>query len=339
MFKENIKILPISSEPFIKTYLFNGLYLGILEANNINIDDVLINEFLNVFYFRARKGGHLDFCGSGYVEKNRFFIKHDIDLETISPEFIINKIDNNYYLMVNLQEKYLGLDYGNCEYDRSHDWMIYGYDDIKKVFFCYGYIVKINGTVFGSVQVKYDDLILSMKKVPISFEKSLPSNLRNHSLKVNFDWNEKVKTKKQLIKKLKKYYHPLKISMYHRLFIFNDSDGIKYFLRAFKKEYIEKRFDYNKLTFEDMIFLPDIRTLYEQKKVFGIILKRLTNEPELIKRQNAVIKSAYLNLLLSFKYNSNPQRKIIEDLYDRMINIELEQKDIVEQLLNQISNS
>lgn len=56
----------------------------------------LINEFFNLHYY-SYKGGHIDFCGNGYVEKHRFITKYDIELKTVSIGQIKNKIDNNFY--------------------------------------------------------------------------------------------------------------------------------------------------------------------------------------------------------------------------------------------------
>lgn len=61
-------ILPYDPDPFIKTYPYLSFYLGILSGNQIEIQNLLINEFMHIFFFRGR----LDFTASGYFERRRF---------------------------------------------------------------------------------------------------------------------------------------------------------------------------------------------------------------------------------------------------------------------------
>ena len=72
------KILPLNTEPFTKTYPFNAFYLGVLEANGYEINEILLREFMNVHCYYYNKKWHIDFCGSGHIEKNRFITKYDI---------------------------------------------------------------------------------------------------------------------------------------------------------------------------------------------------------------------------------------------------------------------
>ena len=44
-------ILPYDPDPFIKTYPYLSFYLGILSGNQIEIQNLLINEFMHIFFF------------------------------------------------------------------------------------------------------------------------------------------------------------------------------------------------------------------------------------------------------------------------------------------------
>lgn len=44
-------ILPYDPDPFIKTYPYLSFYLGILSGNQIEIRNLLINEFMHIFSF------------------------------------------------------------------------------------------------------------------------------------------------------------------------------------------------------------------------------------------------------------------------------------------------
>lgn len=67
--------------------------------------------------------------------------------------------------MVNLNEKHLGISEIQWDWDRCHDWLVYGYDDFMNEFYCCGYINKKGiGEYYGTIKVKYYNLITSIKK-------------------------------------------------------------------------------------------------------------------------------------------------------------------------------
>ena len=322
------KILPLNTDPFIKTYPYNAFYLGILEANGFDISDIIINEFFNLHCYYYKKDWHIDFCGSGFVEKNRFITKYDIKLETVSIDQIKNKINNNFYLMLNLNERYLGISEIQWDWDRCHDWLIYGYDDLTNDFYCCGYIVKKGiGEYYGTIKVKYENLINAIKKVPKSFTRFRSRKLQNHSLKINYAYKEKSLSKKELIKKLTHFYHPKKIVIYHVPFIFNDIEGLNLFIKLFRKKHIINHSNQN--IFNSRIYLQDIRNLYEHKKVIKLVLERIGCCQDIIKEQNQLVNEAYNNLIFCAKYNVKLQQVLIKHIYNKMIDIEKSQQSII----------
>lgn len=331
------KVLPLNTDPFIKTYPYNAFYLGVLEANGFDISDILINEFFHLHYY-SYKGGHIDFCGSGYVEKHRFITKYDIKLRTVSIGQIKNKIDNNFYLMVNLNEKYLGIPEIQWDWDRCHDWLVYGYDDLKNEFYCCGYINKKGiGEYYGTIKVKYYDLIASIKKVPKSFTRFRPRKLQNHSLKINPTYSEKCISNEQLLRKLKQFYNPKIVSFYNRLFLHNDANGIRLFIKSFKKEHINI-YDNNASPSNNKLYLQEIRNLYEHKKVIKLVLERIGCCQDIIEKQNKLVKESYENLLLCAKYNTKPQQVSINHIFNKMIDIEIRQQTIIIDVLKNMKS-
>lgn len=322
------KLLPLNTDPFIKTYPYNAFYLGILEANGFNISDILMNEFLNLHCYYYRKNWHIDFCGSGYVEKHRFITNYDIKLRNVSIDQIRNKIDNNFYLMVNLNEKYLGISDIQWDWDRCHDWLIYGYDDLTNDFYCCGYIVKKGiGEYYGAIKVKYNNLITSIKKVPKSFTRFKPHKLKNHSLSINYLYKEKTLSKYDLIKKLNFFYNPPKIRIHHYPYILNDIDGINFFIKINQKKCFN--LTSTKKNINNKVYLQDIRNLYEHKKVVKLIFEQLDCHQEIINEQNHLIENAYSNLLFCAKYNIKAQKEPIEQIYNRVNDIEKKQRKII----------
>lgn len=327
------KILPLNTDPFIKTYPYNAFYLGILEANGFDISDILINEFFNLHCYYYKKDWHIDFWGSGFVEKNRFITKYDIKLKTININQIKNKINNNFYLMVNLNERHLGISEIQWDWDRCHDWLIYGYDDLANEFYCCGYIVKKGiGEYYGTIKVKYNNLITSIKKVPKSFTRFKPHKLKNHFLKINYSYKEKKISELELIKKLKYFYNPQKIEIHHYPYILNDIIGVNYFINLFQKKHLPTHL--NSKISNNRIYLQDIRNLYEHKKVIMVILDKMNCRIEDTKKQDQIIKDAYTNLLLCAKYNHNPKLETFNNICDRLIENEERQKELIFNLIN-----
>lgn len=111
------KILPYKIPKMMLTYPYNAFYFGILEANNI------------------------DFRNSGMFEFNRFksieFPETNNIIETIK-----DHIDNGYYAILMLNQKYFQNESVHATWDYCHDWLIYGYDDLTNEFYCCRYIVK-----------------------------------------------------------------------------------------------------------------------------------------------------------------------------------------------------
>lgn len=323
------KVLPLNTDPFIKTYPFNAFYLGIMDANGIDINDILLNEFLNIHCYYYKYNWHVDFCGSGFVEKNRFVTKHKIKTKNISPEEVKNILNDNYYIMLNLNERYIGIPEVQREYDYFHDWLIFGYDDSIKKFYCCGYINKKElGEYYGALKIDYDDLITAVKKVPKRYLMFQPYKLKNHFLKINKSYQEKKLSNRELIKKLVELYSPKIITFYHVPYILNDVKGINFFLKKFKQKHIDIYMKNDHVN--DAIYLQDIRNLYEQKKVISLILKRLNCSNNLIEQQDNLVKEAYTNLLMCVKYNYKPQKKLSVRIYNKIINIEKRQQHIIQ---------
>ena len=61
------KILPYKIPKMMLTYPYNAFYFGILEANNIDYTDIILNDFLELYYFKKSTSFF-------YIIKNRFKI-------------------------------------------------------------------------------------------------------------------------------------------------------------------------------------------------------------------------------------------------------------------------
>lgn len=310
------KMLPINLDPLIKTYPYNAVYLGILEACEYNVSNLIANDFFKVFYFEDNKGSHIDFCKSGNIEKNRFNKKYDIDKFHINSEFIKNKLNNNYYLLVNLNEKLLNVKDVYRPFDFYHDWYIYGYNNTTETFLCCGYIPKKHGAIFGSIDIPFDNLIMSIRNVPWRFNLSRAYNLKNHSFKINPNWNEPSISKEQILKQIKNFYSIKRtpIIKFKKLHFATNCLAINKYIKSFEKKHISNSNNEN-----DRIFLQDIRTFHEHQKVWGLLLNYVTEDSKIISKQKNHINITRNNLLLAQKYNLCPNKKIAEEIYHNLI--------------------
>lgn len=327
-----IKILPLNIDPIIKTYTYNAFYIGILEAENIDITNLLLHEFLHIFYYKRDGKGHLDFTGSGFVEPRRF---HMIKLEKSNTSYISKikqEILRNHYLMVSLNEKYITNKQIHCEWDHCHDWLIYGYNDDKKTFLCCGYIGnEYQNHIYNSIEIPYKEIDAAMLNIK-NFDRRKSLKLTNHITFINNEWKEKNLSNKQIQKEILSYYYPCKLHYHHRLFINDDFDGMQKFIQMFYKEHV--LFCQQNTQEKDWIHLQDFRTIYEHKKVIQIAIKKFTSDEQLLKLQEEVVKAAYTNLLLAFRYNLHPQKKYSLKLYRSLLSVEKQQRTIIQQLFN-----
>lgn len=72
------------------TYPYNAFYFGILEANNIDYTDVILNDFLELYYFKKSAIHKIDFRNSGMFEFNRFN-----SIEFPETNYIVQAIKNH----------------------------------------------------------------------------------------------------------------------------------------------------------------------------------------------------------------------------------------------------
>ena len=158
-------ILPYDPDPFIKTYPYLSFYLGILSGNQIEIQNLLINEFMHIFFFRGR----LDFTASGYFERRRFCYqyirKKDRTVDTFKAA-----IREGQYVIAVLNEHYIQNSTIYRPYDFYHDWLLFGYSDTKACFKCAGYSgIEHSFRTYGVEEIRYEDIQRSLANIGRSY--------------------------------------------------------------------------------------------------------------------------------------------------------------------------
>lgn len=298
------------------TYPYNAFYFGILEANNIDYTDVILNDFLELYYFKKCKIHKIDFRNSGMFEFNRFksieFPETNNIVDTIK-----DHIDNGYYAILMLNQKYFQNENVHSKWDHCHDWLIYGYDDSTMQFYCSSYIGEGYGEIMGTIILNYAEIESSFNNVLQKYIKPFPSYFRNHFIKINPDWKENEVTQEILYDNIKRLFYPKHFARdgyWHPVAGIYSLDKL---LRKIKKVNLKK----GKGT---AIFIQNIRTIYDFRQNLLLCLKRMKVNQVTITQYETIATETYKVLLLSFKYNQNGNERILNTVYEKL---EQEKKD------------
>ena len=315
------KILPFCDNPIIKTYPYIAFYLGILEGNGIDITNLIIKEFSNVFFFR----GKLDFTASGFFHKkyfhfrpNRFFIKNNI-------ENLICEINKERYVVVILNEKYIN----TVNVDFPHDWLIYGYDNEEKVFYCAGYVESFGLRRYEAIKLSYAEIAEALKKCPI-FNGYTFTSKDTHSTWIRKTPNIQIDS--LYVKNiLYRFLNPPIVSIYYRPIINLDIKAMKLLKVSLNK----KIKNWDKLK-NKTLWTQSYRILYENIDVLNLICKNYIDNAKINEELNELSLKSYSLLLLVGKYNLNPKKVTLCEIVKYLDIIYLQEKRIVVSMIESI---
>lgn len=175
MVKINMKkILKFDSNAKLISFPFYADYLGVLQAYNYNVDDILVNNLLTMYYSpKIQQIGFRNFkCLQKLMKIEALFLDNNVPIESIK-----NYIDNNKYVEIILNGKYLP--FVNVDKDKFHDWLIIGYDDDEKRFIGYGYTKSKEGVNrYSKVFINYADFVSAIpaKTIKTGFENNIMYN-------------------------------------------------------------------------------------------------------------------------------------------------------------------
>lgn len=304
------KILPYKIPKMMLTYPYNAFYFGILEANNIDCDDIILNDFLELYYFKKCKIHKIDFRNSGMFEFNRFksieFPETNNIIDTIK-----DHIDNGYYAILMLNQKYFQNENVHSKWDHCHDWLIYGYDDSTMQFYCSSYIGAGYGEIMGTIILNYAEIESSFNNVLQKYIKPFPSYFRNHFIKINSDWKENEVTQEILYDNIKRLFYPkhsARDGYWHPVAGIYSLDKL---LRKIKRINITK----NK---RKRIFIQNIRIIYEFRQNVLLCLKKMNATKTILDQYETIVDETYKALLFSYKYNQSGNKKVLIAIYKKL---------------------
>lgn len=314
MVKINMKkILKFDSNAKLISFPFYADYLGVLQAYNYNVDDILVNNLLTMYYSpKIQQIGFRNFkCLQKLMKIEALFLDNNVPIESIK-----NYIDNNKYVEIILNGKYLP--FVNVDKDKFHDWLIIGYDDEEKRFIGYGYTKSKEGVNrYSKVFINYADFVSAIpaKTIKTGFENNI---MYNHVFQIDTNkLNERV-NKNKIRRILALYIIPFPPTFFNILVF-------KRYESYLKNHNVEK------------VDLKNFLTLYEHSKILDIYIRDYLNVSKTIRTeyQNIILKKIYFLIIMAIKYNFTNDKKILSDICNQMKLIQKNEKMFIKIILKQ----
>ena len=191
----NIIKLPVELNPIVKSYQYTAFPMSIIESKGKDSAvPWLCSKFINCCFDREPRANRFLICLNDSYGKTDNILKHqhicmnkstydEIGLEYV--DFLKILISDQNYIMGYCNEKYISSKSAYEKYDYMHDYLIYGYNDDKNVFYCLGYT---NSMYYEEYEVSYDDFINSILYTNTDYTEfnAWKNNIEN-DYKINLD--------------------------------------------------------------------------------------------------------------------------------------------------------
>lgn len=307
------KILKFDLNVKLISYPFYADYLGVLQAHNHNVDDILVNNLLTLYYTpKIQQVGFRNFkCLQKLMKIEALLLDYNDPIKSIK-----DYIDNNKYVEIVLNGKYLP--FANVDKDKFHDWLIIGYDDDEKGFIGYGYTKNKEGiNRYSKVFINYADFVSAVpdKMINTGFEKNI---MYNHVFKIDTNKLSEKVNKNKIKRILALYIIPFPPAFFN-ISVF------KRYESYLKKHNVEK------------VDLKNFLTLYEHSKILDIYIGDYLNISKTIRTayQNIVVKKIYFLIIMAIKYNFTNDKNILSDICKQMNLIQKNEKMFIKTILKQ----
>lgn len=270
------KILAFDFNPIIKTYGYFAYYFGMLKAYRNDIYPIISKYFLLLDFIPFT--GQVNFQKKAKLKKY-YYAKHLIYNTSNITRTIEQHIDNDEYVVITLNDKEFGVPL--YKYKGNHDWMIYGYDQEKQIFYLAGYLYNKKYNMFGKLEITYANLV---KAIPTKL-----TSIQKH--RISFDhcfsyrkWNEPCQKINFIFLLNFLFIH---LNVFPFLIIHN-------YLYAFthKQPYKRKFLD-----------LRDIRIIYEQTKAYSLFIKINIKNSNVLKQLQGLEHHSENVLNIASKYH------------------------------------
>lgn len=325
-------ILPIAT-PVIESYLHHAYQTAIIGCHEKTTPWILSNYiqlyydgnilFPIQFYMPDSTGYTWNFL-CPWMNYQVIHKKTLIALKADILDLIIHAINDGYYVIAYVNEKYIPNKPSYQSKDFSHMFMIYGYDLDKKTFWHLGY----NNRIFGSAEVVFNEFIKAFHDNP---QYQFYTHDRLYLLKVNenfkYDFNIEF-IRYQLIEL---------VSGKHRIGFQRDPNHIFGYdvydnLITIIKDTIQEGFQINIIPF---------LLLSEHKKLMNMRLEYLGQMKDLdvsfFMQGFSQVAERFITLRnKAMKYNFSGNYKSIQNLEDEILSLKEEELKLVNLIINRL---
>lgn len=300
-------ILPFNLSPYMKNYQLKAFELGIIEANEKSIRPWIYNKYINQLYmikdgrftytnydrWHAREG--VTECQKLCVKSELLSLKCGLNIH----QLIIDMLDTGHYVYGRYNEYYIPNKLAYQKQYYIHDFLLYGYDRDKQLFYSAGYL---QDGKFQSYTILFNDFWSSLESVT-------SEKLNFHFIKYKNGIENSIDLR-MICDDLFDYLH----SINRRSIVNNDK------VFGIECEWVLIYY------FESLLKQDDVRSIDMRHVKLFVELKTLMSERIRYLEENDYLKSGtsqeYIQIkkvqdlifLLSLKYNQTKDKRIITQI-------------------------
>lgn len=314
-------VLPYTLDVEVRMYQDKAFPLGVIKANIDNYDIWLCNKLFDCVYENGLfdiKDDDLWSIDAGMTcVQNIYVAPESLSFKGMNLiEFNKSMLNKRHYITGTFNEFYIPGKSAYFSYDFNHDYVIFGYDDMKKVFKSAAYLQNRS---YSFVDIAYEDYINAVTKNKIS-----KANVDYFLINPAFNPTINVE---RIISKLKAYIYPPRNNKNA-----NSVAGIKVWEKL--AEYV--------LSVEQRI---DLRFGRAYMEYHGLTLKRIHILSEYGYINRAEFESGFQQIYsdavrvhhLFIKYYLNPSRDLLIRISDLINNNLSEEKQWISLLISSLS--
>jgi hypothetical protein len=313
----------------MRNYQLKAFELGIIEANEKSIRPWIYNRYINQLYMvKDLRFTYTNYdrwhTAEGVTECQKLCVKPEM-IENGSGINIINliqeMINSGHYVFGRYNECFISEKKAYQKYYYVHDFIIYGYDESKQIYYSAGYLLDGKYKPFV---ISFDDFLASLKTVTTE-------KLNFHFIKYNNGIDNKINVR-MIYEDLFDYLH----SINRRNIVNKDKIfGIEceYVFINYLNQLIECD-NPKKIDLRHAKFFSEMKSLMNER------LKYLEDhsyiEMGLSEQYIQIKKIAELICMLSMKYNMTGKKDILLHLVELQTDIINKERDILNLVLNQL---
>ena len=326
--------------PIITTYTHHAHLLSILGTSSMtkfwifsNYIQIYINRELNVnswadFYFpMPYETRPFELCKWIEVQKNseEFIDKNQGDII----KYIIDLIDNNYYVHLMINYRYLSKSrYNKKNVDARHDILVYGYDSEIKTLYCADFMFETSKYSFCNCT--YDEFYEAYNNDFVKKQASyLNHNIYSYKLKKGCDYEFHINN---IVYWIKQYINS-ETPEYWKGYNYSNMNNIAWGISCY--DILIQNLKSIGITYIDVRFYC---LLKDHKKIMIERLRFIENNTQLLKEYVEFFEEIYSEFVLIvnlvIKYNMTNNLKIIDKIVAKLTEIKNNEYETLVRLID-----